>query len=1153
MDLKRSLGIGGATQAYPEDNLIRYINLKLAALGLPTVERKLNREFGELLDTLLQHTRETSRLLANYLCPADWRIQKFLDGYLDGCAVKPRLPSRTFILDQHGIARVLSLPAEGDEFTSDIVSTYRGRNGVLHNPAKDRRTTKGVFHVAEGGLPIADDKLAVPRNVFANLLHRALQPPAELMRLPFTSGQEEQAECFVSLLLRPVLCPAVPGFTEEKSIEVRFFVPGNLVGNLDFVESIFGNAGDPYLPQNDAGLDVAHWSGHSGCVILAPHLVRVTKKEVGLPPWDQATERQRQDGMAWKEENEFYNNGGAFKITCRDEHGVMVTVIADNYFGYCKKEVKTQLSYAANLYGLCEEEHAGGALVYPSYDLGEEFCGDRHVRRRGHTFAQVLAEFGDLMEVQPEGHAVDRRYPDIVYVPEHVLFDLHRQTASWTDGAETKTIKILPDRTYVRPSGYKVQMEKPPGDRAWRLVGTVAEGTFCHKPCTVSGGGKSEISKPITDAIIQGPVFVADFRKDFDQVEQLINRDYSVRFMDPARDGQDQRRILDSDRSLGSVIKLLTPSRGDYSEAYNEWLFSVPQYIKELVFVVKRFYKPEWKSNWREHFSVDVVNGIPGNELKCDNRKLVTNYVRVGFEPDGSWRVFGLRKDFHPAAKLSREDDISATVVVPSARLGKLNPDYEHASVKFVQNCEFRFFQRPDDAIHRGYDKQTERDMSAGGNFFSNYQPLTQADAREMVEDSINFVKFTPPMQQLIRDMTATDEPKFFVCNANPRIVDGKPSKNPRYLQLRPDLVSPRELHLLDMAARLHRLVPAGEPVLTPVNCVVPGRRNNPPDKQNNIRPLAVYNPIHFMELPELLMEYICSMTGKSPSTTGAGSEGAMTKGPFNALLPIHDLNAALVSSLLTGYHGFVSAAGYVGPHRRVDHDVSLLIPEIWCRMTTEERDARYLIAGGYFEKCEDVEHQGRKLHFSRLGYRMTRRFVESFFGRMFNHPHVVFSDDMLKPELQDMDIFADGMDNVVETQRRVASAYFADGSIELACPPLRALLHIMRDDQWEGKRLDDASFRAMFTRESMLQSDWYRDRLKARQALDVRLWSRHIPYLRTFLEKATHKDEAERLDIAGRLKFAEQEKKRVGTAGYLKDLEGTIGAEPAIAAKLAG
>ena len=61
----------------------------------------------------------------------------------------------------------------------------------------------------------------------------------------------------------------------------------------------------------------------------------------------------------------------------------------------------------------------------------------------------------------------------------------------------------------------------------------------------------------------------------------------------------------------------------------------------------------------------------------------------------------------------------------------------------------------------------------------------------------------------------------------------------------------------------------------------------------------------------------------------------------------------------------------------------------------------------------------------------------------------------MLRPELQDMDIFADGMDNIVATQKRVAKMYFDDGSIAQACPPLKALLHIMLHDEWEGKGLD--------------------------------------------------------------------------------------------------
>ena len=252
--------------------------------------------------------------------------------------------------------------------------------------------------------------------------------------------------------------------------------------------------------------------------------------------------------------------------------------------------------------------------------------------------------------------------------------------------------------------------------------------------------------------------------------------------------------------------------------------------------------------------------------------------------------------------------------------------------------------------------------------------------------------------------------------------------------------------------------------MLTPVNAVLAGRRNNPPDRGAGIRSLAVYNPIHHMELPELFMEFICSMTGKSPSTTGAGSEGALTKGPFNALPPIYDLNSAFVGYAVSGYDGFVTAAGYVGPHARVDHDISLLVPEVWCRMTVEERSPEYLLAGGYLEPVRDFEHEGRRVLASRLGNRITKKFVNTFFGRVFNHPHVVLTGEMLRPELQGLETFVEGMDNIVATQKRVAAHYFSDGSIEWACPPLKVLLHIMRDDHYEGRTLDDPEIRAMFS-----------------------------------------------------------------------------------------
>ena len=77
-----------------------------------------------------------------------------------------------------------------------------------------------------------------------------------MLLLPYTSESARQAFSWVSLMLRPLVCPEVPGVCPAQTIEVRFFAPASLVSNLDFVESIFGNAGDPLVPTNNAALDV---------------------------------------------------------------------------------------------------------------------------------------------------------------------------------------------------------------------------------------------------------------------------------------------------------------------------------------------------------------------------------------------------------------------------------------------------------------------------------------------------------------------------------------------------------------------------------------------------------------------------------------------------------------------------------------------------------------------------------------------------------------------------------------------------------------------------------------------------------------------------------------------------------------------------------
>lgn len=1164
VQLQRSVGWDRRVAADPaeRERLHSYIAFQMASAGLsvpadPTQSNSMAAFSTGILDSL----KEKNRLLAEHRAPVDSRIETFLANYFgDEAGGQPlRLPSRSLTLDRHGMARELSLPMGGDVYKNELVQSYRLHNGISNNPRADRRTTAGTFHVAEGGLPIPGDKRAVPKHVFANLFRAAMNPPDSLMELPYTSATDSPAHTWVSLLLRPTVCPAVPGYCEAKSLEVRFFAPGTLISNLDFVESIFGNAGDPLIAANDASLDVHGWSGHTGCVILATHLTGLTKKELGLPSYDEATQRQRRDSMCWKDENEKYNDGGAFKLTCRDETGVMVTLIADNYYGYCKKEVKTQISFSANLMGNVEEEHAGGALAFASYSLGEDFQVDSR-RYNGRTFDEVAADYASFIDVRPEGYGVDKFDPTVIYIPESAHATLTEKCVRWIKDGVEQRIPLSPLNIYIAPSGYKIQLEKHPAAPSWRLIGTVGEGIFCHKPCTVSGGGKSEISKSLRDYMLYGPIFVADQEKDFAKLDEIFSRNYQDRW-DPTTDDQPSygdrpsRSVLDPARSLGSMIQLLTP-QPNFSPEYNAWLATIPDHVYALALIIKRFIKPGMEQDWKRHFGVDIVNGSPGHELKIGDRSLVGTYLRVGLD-DQRWRTFKLRQDFIAAAKVQREDDISASVVVPAAALDRADGldgigagTPRAGSYKFVENCEYRLFQRPDDAIHRGLDKQTELDLSQKGNFISNFEPLSAETAQELVDDAIEFDKYTKPMRDLIVSAAASGT-GYVVSTAHPRVLaDGSRTTNPRYLQNRPDMVGARDTYVAMRGMQLHRRLPADAPVHAPVGAVLSGRRNNPPAADKGIRSLAVYSPLHYQELPELIMDYVCSLTGKSPSTTGAGSEGALTKGPFNALMPSIDLNSMVVSMILTELGGFSTPAGHIGPKFAVGHDISLLIPEVWCRMGPEERDPDALIRAGMMEKVNDFDSGGVSIPASRLGYRITKKFVRTYLGRIFDNPGKVFPDEILKPELQDAESFADGILHIAEAQKRVATQYLSDGGYELACPPLRALLSIMANGNYEGKTIDDAEIRDLFNRESMLQSDWYRRRLLTKKHRDLDHWKRFEQRLTTMIAElsagdVSAVDRSEVVEWSERLKFVREQIENVSSPNYEDTLVGTLGADP--------
>src|SRR5262249_44793254 len=95
-----------------EQDLIRYVNLKLAAMGEPASRAASDPYFLEMARPLLRNLHQKDQLLGRALCPVDNRIQMFLDDYLQDVCPRgaPRLPSNAFVLDRPGLARIMSLP-----------------------------------------------------------------------------------------------------------------------------------------------------------------------------------------------------------------------------------------------------------------------------------------------------------------------------------------------------------------------------------------------------------------------------------------------------------------------------------------------------------------------------------------------------------------------------------------------------------------------------------------------------------------------------------------------------------------------------------------------------------------------------------------------------------------------------------------------------------------------------------------------------------------------------------------------------------------------------------------------------------------------------------------------------------------------------------
>ncbi|MBR6250229.1 MAG: hypothetical protein IKR17_03410, partial [Bacteroidales bacterium] len=165
--------------------------------------------------------------------------------------------------------------------------------------------------------------------------------------------------------------------------------------------------------------------------------------------------------------------------------------------------------------------------------------------------------------------------------------------------------------------------------------------------------------------------------------------------------------------------------------------------------------------------------------------------------------------------------------------------------------------------------------------------------------------------------------------------------------------------------------------------------------------------------------------------------------------------------------------------------------------------------------------------------------------NRLFDEPLAVFDEKMLKPELQDMEAFVDGINNIVEAERKVALRYFEEGSVEAAIPPLKALLHIMAYGNYEGKKVSDPEIRRMFERDYVLNSEWYKERLVLKQQRDLAHARQQLEYILEFRQRPENAVLLNDLRIDYKIAKLREQISRIESPAYIEALVGTIGADP--------
>ena len=91
-------------------------------------------------------------------------------------------------------------------------------------------------------------------------------------------------------------------------------------------------------------------------------------------------------------------------------------------------------------------------------------------------------------------------------------------------------------------------------------------------------------------------------------------------------------------------------------------------------------------------------------------------------------------------------------------------------------------------------------DLGGEQVFVSNFKPIYEEEMKDLTERVDFYELFTSPIKSHM--MRSLKEGGVNMCSAQPRIWNDQQTKNPRYLQVRPDLARPRDKYLAQLGSK---------------------------------------------------------------------------------------------------------------------------------------------------------------------------------------------------------------------------------------------------------------------------------------------------------------------------------------------------------------